>query len=410
MALCLYNTLTLRKEEFVPINPQEIQLYTCGPSVYDTPHLGNYRTFIYEDLLKRVLLHKGYSVRHVMNITDLETKGITAAKKARTEFWGLMDKNTKVFFDGLKEFRVIPATIYPRASRNVNEMVYAIKELMKKGYAYRQNGDVYFDISKSKNYGVLSRYKFTKKQLNSRVRLYDYQGFLAGDFLLWYGYRKSHGKICWNTEIGKGMPAWNAECPALCMKFLKIPMDIHAGGFDNIFSHHENEIAQIQSLTGKFPAKYWFHVRHLMVEGKKMSKSLKNYYSVKQLKDMGFSITAIKWLLLSKPYTKKVNFTLKKLREFEGKFKEFQKTVRHIKRVKRCRVKEHFCDVVLEKRALFFEALDDGLDFETAFMHAMDLILEASKRRKNGLLCKGCMREFMRAIREFDRATGAFPT
>ncbi len=409
MALRLYNTITGRKEDFIPVNPKEIQFYTCGPSVYDLPHLGNYRTFIYEDLLKRVLVHDGYKVRHIMNITDLETKGIAAAKKSKTEFWSLMRKNTKVFFDGTKEFGLLPATCYPRASKNVKEMVAAIQEMMKKGYAYGLNGDIYFDISKSKNYGILSKYKFMKKQLNSRVRLYDYQGFQAGDFLLWYAYRKSHGKIYWKTKLGKGMPSWNAECPVLCMKFLKIPMDIHAGGFDNIFSHHENEIAQVQALTGEIPAKYWFHVRHLMVNGKKMSKSLKNYYSVEQLQGMGFSVTAIKWLLLSKPYTKKVNFTLSRLREYEAKYREFRNTMKHIKNTKRCKVREHFCPVILEKRRLFFEALNDGLDFETAFRHAVELIGEADRRRRTGLLCRGCMREFLKAIREFDRATGAFP-
>ncbi len=409
MALRFYNTLSMRREEFVPVNPSEIRFYTCGPSVYDTPHLGNYRTFIFEDLLKRVLLHKGYRVRHIMNITDLETKGLLAAKQAKTDFWKLMEKNTKIFFDGLGEFRVIPAASYPRASRNVKEMVGAVEAMIKRGHAYRLNGDAYFDISKSKNYGILSKYKFTKKELNNRVRLYDYQRFQAGDFLLWHRYRKSHGKIFWSTRLGKGMPSWNAECPALCMKFLKIPMDIHAGGFDNIFSHHENEIAQIQSLTGKIPAKYWFHVRHLMVDGKKMSKSLKNYYSVGQLKRMGFSVIAIKWLLLSKPYTKKLNFTLEGLREFETRYRCFKTTMRHIRNLKRCRTREHFCSVVLEKRRLFFEALDDGLDFGTACEHAMSLVEEANERRRKGLLCKGCMREFVKAIREFDGATGAFP-
>jgi len=409
VALRLYNTLTRRKEEFVPVNPEELQIYTCGPSVYDLPHLGNYRTFVYEDLLKRVLLHNGHRVRHVMNITDLETKGIVAAKRAGLDFWELMRRNTNIFFKEMKELRVLPASIYPRASKSAKAMSGAVENLIKKGYAYKLDGDVFFDISKSKNYGVLSKYKFTSKQLNSRVRLYDYQRFLAGDFLLWLHYRKSHGKLYWKTKLGKGIPSWNAECPVLCSRFLKIPMDIHAGGFDNIFSHHENEIAQIQALTGKIPAKYWFHVRHLMVDGKKMSKSLENYHSLAQLREIGFSITAIKWLLLSKPYTKKVNFTLAKLKEYEKRYGCYKKTLSGIKKLKRCKIKEHFCGRILEKRELFFEALDDSLDFPLALEHALELVNLAEERRRKGLLCKGCMRELLKAFREFDRATGCFP-
>ncbi len=409
MSLKIYNTLTGKRELFIPTDPKCVQLYTCGPSVYDTPHLGNYRTFVYEDLLKRVLTYKGYKVRHVMNITDLETKGILASKREGVDFWKLMGENTKLFFQGVEEFRLIPADVYPRASESVQGMANAVKEMMRKGYAYKYNGDVYFDVSKASGYGELSHYRFDKKLLSGRVRLHDYNQGEAGDFILWYHYRKSHGKIFWNTALGRGMPSWNAECPVLCSKFLNLPMDIHAGGHDNIFSHHENEIAQIRALTGKMPARYWFHVRHLMVNGRKMSKTLKNYHSVEQLKKMGFSVPAIKWLLLSKPYTHKANFTIGNLRKYEKLYRCFRHTMRSIKGTKRCLSREHFCPVTVEKGIMFFEALDDCLDFPRAFEHAMKLVVEAEKRRKSGRLCKGCMKEFVATMREFDRATGAFP-
>lgn len=409
MPLKLFNTLTWKKEPFVPVNPDEIQFYTCGPSVYDAPHLGNYRTFIYEDVLKRMLLWNGYRVRHVMNITDLETKGIAAARRQKVEFWGLMKRNTKLFFSEMGEFRVLPADVYPLASKSVNEMADAVEKMIEKGYAYRYGGDVFFDVSKSKGYGELTHYKFTRKQLNRRVRLYDYWMHLAGDFLLWYRYRKSYGKIYWSTKLGKGIPSWNAECPALCTKYLRIPMDIHAGGFDNIFSHHENEMAQVKALTGKPLAKYWFHVEHLMTEGRKMSKSLKNYESLEELKKAGFSTGAIKWLLLSAPYRKKLNFTKEKLVEFERRFGEYRRVVNAIRRVRRCKTKHKFKPVLEQKRKLFFEAMNDNLDTRTAFRNALELVDEAEGRRRNGLLCKRCAKAFLRTIKEFDRATGAFP-
>jgi cysteinyl-tRNA synthetase len=344
-----------------------------------------------------------------MNITDVETKGIVAAKKQKIDFWKLMQRNTQRFFSELKDFRAMPASIYPKASGSIQEMALAVKRMLDSGHAYKHNGDIYFDVSKAKEYGVLSGHKFKKGDLGRRVRLYDYIQSKAGDFLLWYKYSKSDGKIFWNTALGKGKPAWNAECPALCMKYLKIPMDIHAGGQDNIFSHHENEIAQIRSLTGKMPAKYWFHVRHLMVNKHKMSKTLKNYHSIPELKKMGISMMAIKWLLLSEPYTRRLNFTMEKLRKYERYYDEFQKTMGGIKNTKKCKRREHFCPIVEEKRKQFFLALDDSLDFPKALEIALSLVCEADRRKKQGRLCKGCMKSFVKTIREFDKATGAFP-
>lgn len=406
----IYNTLTRKKEEFVPQNPEEIQMYTCGPSIYDLPHIGNYRTFLIEDLLKRVLIHEGYKVRHIMNITDVETKGIVAAKQAKMDFWELMKKNTGVFFSELNEFRIIPADLYPLASESIGVMVKAVQEMMEKGFAYEYDGDIYFDISKSKTYGILSHSKFTEKHFKRRIRMYDYFQHQAGDFLLWYSYKKSDGNIFWNTSLGKGKPAWNAECPVLCLKFLKIPMDIHMGGIDNIFSHHENEIAQILALTNNVPAKYWVHVKHLMVDGKKMSKTLKNFYSIADLKQRGFSMMAIKWLLLSEVYTKRLNFTLEKLKNFEKQFSDYKETIELIKKATKRKETNSFESVIMRKRKLFFEALSDNLNFPKAFLHATNLLSEAKMKCKKGMLCNDCAKLLIETLNKFDTATGVFPT
>ncbi len=344
-----------------------------------------------------------------MNITDLETKGIVAAKKANMDFWDLMKKITKKFFSELDQFRVSSADIYPYASGEVDEMADAVVKLIKKEHAYEFKGDIYFDISKAKDYGKLSHYKFRKKHFGTRVRLYDYYQHQAGDFLLWYKYKKSDGKIFWITKLGKGKPAWNTECPVMCKKYLKLPMDVHMGGVDNIFSHHENEIAIIEGLTGKKPAKYWIHIKHLMVEGKKMSKSLKNYYSLEELKERNFSMMAIKWLLLSEVYTRRVNFTLDKLKKFQNNFKNYKELIKSLKATEKEKKRNHIEKTVDRKKKLFFEALYDNLNFPKAFYHFKRLISKIRIWSQKNMLCKDCCKKILLTLKEFDKATGAFP-
>lgn len=323
--LKVFNTLTRKKEGFKPLG-KVVGLYTCGPSVYSQPHLGNFRTYVFEDVVKRVLLFEGYRVKHVMNITDVEDKAVKAAGGSMKKLRGITRKNEKIFMENSRELNLLPADYYPRASENVPAMVAMIKKIMKRGWAYRdEEGNIFFDVSHFLGYGRLSRSRF-KNSLNRRVYKDDYYQREAGDFLLWKAWKSCDGDIYWETELGKGRPGWHIECSAMSSKYLGIPFDMHMGGIDNIFAHHENEIAQSEGATGEMPANYWLYVRHLIIEGSKMSKSLGNFYTVDDIHKMGYGYDVIRAHLLKQHYRSRLNFT----------FRSLKRTDIEIRRCKNC--------------------------------------------------------------------------
>jgi len=316
-----YDTASRRIRRFVPIHAGKVRIYSCGPSVYARPHLGNFRTYVFEDVVKRALVFLGYKVHHIMNITDIEDKAVRTAKGSMARMNKITKQNEKVFRRTARELNIMPANQYPKATENIDYMVRLIKKLLAKRLAYREpNGDVYLDVSRFRDYGEFSRSHFTHG-LDRKVTKDDYFQREAGDFLLWKAWRKSDGDIFWKTGLGKGRPGWHIECSAMSARFLGVPFDIHEGGIDNIFSHHENEIAQTKGATGKRPANYWIHVRHLLIEGKKMSKCLGNCYNVEDIHQMGYGYDTIRAHLLSTHYRKQMNFTFKGLREAEKDLK-----------------------------------------------------------------------------------------
>ena len=316
-----YDTASRRIRKFIPIRANSVRIYSCGPSVYAPPHLGNFRTYVFEDVVKRALIFLGYKVHHVMNITDVEDKAVRAAKGSMSRLKKITKQNENVFRRTARELNIMPAGRYPKATENINYMVRLIKKLLSKRLAYSEpNGDVYLDVSRFRDYGEFSRSHFAHG-LDRKVTKDDYFQREAGDFLLWKAWRKSDGDIFWNTVLGKGRPGWHIECSAMSARFLGVPFDIHEGGIDNIFSHHENEIAQTRGATGKLPARYWLHVRHLLIEGKKMAKCLGNCYNVEDIHQMGYGYDAIRAHLLSTHYRRQMNFTFKGLRETEKDLK-----------------------------------------------------------------------------------------
>jgi cysteinyl-tRNA synthetase len=324
--LKVYNTLTRKKEIFRPIKKSTVGMYTCGPSVYSKPHLGNFRTYVFEDVVKRFLIFRGYRVRHIMNITDIEDKAVRAARGSMRELLRITRENERVFMKNSHELNTLPADEYPRASENIPYIVGMVKTLLKNGFAYKDDeGNIFFDVSRFPQYGKLSHSKF-RHPLNRRVYKDDYYQGEAGDFILWKAWKKSDGNVFWNTELGRGRPGWHIECSAMSSCYLGTPFDIHMGGVDNIFAHHENEIAQTKGATGKMPANYWLHVRHLIMEGKKMSKSLGNFYSVDDMHRMGYGYDVIRAHLLKEHYRRRLNFTFKSLR----------RTAVEIRRCKNC--------------------------------------------------------------------------
>ena len=243
--------MTARKEDFQPLRPGEVRMYTCGPTVYQFAHIGNFRAYVFEDILRRYLKFRGYRVTQVMNLTDVDDKTISGSRREGIPLSQYTARYIKAFFDDLDALNIERAEFYPRATEHIGEMVALIAKLLQKGYAYKSEGSVYFEISKFKGYGKLSKVKVSELKAGARVRADEYEKEEARDFALWRGWDEDDGDVFWETEIGKGRPGWHIECSAMSMKYLGEQFDIHTGGIDNIFPHHENEIAQSEAVTGK---------------------------------------------------------------------------------------------------------------------------------------------------------------
>ncbi len=313
MALHLYNTLSGKIEDFQPLQDNEVRMYSCGPTVYDYGHIGNFRTFIAVDILRRFLRQSGHKIRHVMNITDVDDKIIRNSALAGVSVKQYTAKYEKAFLEDASALN-IEQPILVRATEHIAEMAEFIAELQKKGFAYRtEDGSYYFRIAKFPGYGKLSKKDFAGMEDGARVDVDEYEKDSARDFALWKAPKP--GETSWETAIGPGRPGWHIECSVMAMQELGDTFDLHAGGEDLIFPHHENEIAQSESLSGKTFAHFWFHVRFLLVEGEKMSKSLGNFFTLRDLVLKGHKPSSIRYLLASVPYRNQLNFTFDGLKQ-----------------------------------------------------------------------------------------------
>lgn len=357
--LMLYNTPSRQKEKFEP-SGDVVEIYTCGPSVYQYAHIGNFRTFVFEDVLVRYLKFKGYKVKRVMNLTDIEDKAIATAKKEGKTLGELTEFYSKIFFEDMKTLDLLPADIFPRATEHIPEMIEIIKKLMENGYAYRgKDGSVYYDVSKFGDWGKLSHIELTRGKKKIKRDIWGEDSGILSDFALWKSYEKEDGGVFWETELGKGRPGWHIECSAMCSKHLGTRFDIHMGGVDNIFPHHENVIAQNFGAFGVNPSRYWLHSKHLMVDGRKMSKSAGNYYTLRHLVEMGFEPMAIKYLLLSRSHRRRLNFTFHGVKEAS---KKLEMTRKVLERMRSANGKENADKTVRKAMKRFENAMDDNLD------------------------------------------------
>ncbi|MGB5550227.1 MAG: cysteine--tRNA ligase [Thermoanaerobaculia bacterium] len=302
-----YNTLGRHLSQLETEVPGEVRMYTCGPTVYNTAHIGNLRTFLFEDVLRRSLRFLGWRVEQVMNLTDVDDKTIEGAASAGTSLAEFTQPFIDAFFVDLDRLHIQRAEHYPRATEHVDEMLELVQKLVEKGYAYESDGSVFFRIGEDKDYGKLSGFDLSQVRQGVRVATDDYDKEDVRDFVLWKGAKE--GEPAWDSPWGPGRPGWHLECSAMGMKYLGESFDIHCGGVDNIFPHHENEIAQSESATGKPFVRTWIHAEHLIVDGEKMSKSLGNFYTLQDLVDRGASLRALRYQLLSVHYRKKLNFT-----------------------------------------------------------------------------------------------------
>ena len=318
MSTQFYNSLTRKKEIFKPIEPGKVKLYTCGPTVYDTAHIGNFRAFMFEDLLKRYLLLKGFEVNHIMNITDVDDKTIKRSFDENIPISELTKKYTGRFFEDLKVLKILPADNYPKATNHVPAMVRMIENLVKNKNAYiTDDGSVYFAIDSYHDYGQLINLDFSQQKRSNRILADEYTKEKPQDFVLWKGWKEKEGDIFWDSPWGKGRPGWHIECSAMSTEYLGNHFDIHCGGVDNLFPHHENEIAQSVCATEEPFVNIWMHCEYLLVEKGKMSKSQGNYFRISDLIEKGFSGEILRYILLNTHYRSKLNFTMDKKHEAE---------------------------------------------------------------------------------------------
>jgi cysteinyl-tRNA synthetase len=403
----LFNTLTRSKERFIPIEQGHVKMYTCGPTVYDYSHIGNMRAFIFEDLLKRWLEYRGFKVTHVMNLTDVDDRTIKAARTQGIPIKQAAEHFIQAFFEDLTTLRIEKADVYPKATDNIPEMVALVKKLIEKGYAYRsEDGSIYFNISKFKDYGKLARIQVSELKAGARVKVDDYEKEQASDFVLWKAWDPEDGDVFWNTEIGKGRPGWHIECSAMSMKYLGETFDIHCGGVDNLFPHHENEIAQSEAATGKEFVHYWLHNEHLLVEGKKMAKRLGNFFTVRDLIAKGYDPSAIRYLMISTHYRQQLNFTFEGL---EAAKKTLERLANFVQRLLDVRIETsngRVQQLVEKVQNDFEEAMDDDLNISVALAHLFDFVRDVNNLLDNNLLNRVEAQKIHSMMLQFDKALG----
>ncbi len=334
MAFRIHNTLTRSVEEVQPAEAGHVRMYTCGPTVYNFAHIGNFRAYLFEDLLRRHLKFRGFRVTQVMNLTDVDDKTIRSSREQGLPLKAFTKKYIEAFFADLKTLRVEPAEHYPAATDHVPEMIALIQTLLDKGVAYKSDdGSIYFSIAKFPGYGKLAHLDMSGLRSGARVAQDEYEKESAADFALWKAWDEQDGDVAWDAPWGRGRPGWHIECSAMGMKYLGPSFDLHTGGVDNIFPHHEDEIAQSEAATGHPFVKYWMHCAHLVVDGKKMSKSLGNFFTLRDLVGKGYSGRELRYELLATHYRQSLNFTFESLdavRSALGRLDEFSDRLRAV--------------------------------------------------------------------------------
>ena len=373
MALRFYNTLTQQLEVFTPLEGNTVRMYTCGPTVYHYVHIGNLRTFTFQDILRRWLRYRGYQLNHVMNITDVEDKIIRNAMeqgKPINEYTAVYEK---AFLEDIETLRLQRPERIVRATEHIPEMASAIQTLAEKGFTYDSDGSVYYRIASFPQYGKLSHISLEGNRAGARVDVDEYEKDDARDFVLWKARRGD--EPFWDTPLGPGRPGWHIECSVMSMQYLGETLDIHTGGVDLTFPHHENEIAQSEAITGKPFVRYWLHAEHLMVEGQKMSKSLGNFYTLRDLLAQGQQPENIRYLLASVSYRKKLNFTFDGLKAAQTALDRLRNYQLRLDTTKFADgVNESILELTAKARQSFEESLDDDLNTAEALGHIFEFV------------------------------------
>ncbi|MBM3224038.1 MAG: cysteine--tRNA ligase [Candidatus Tectomicrobia bacterium] len=404
--LRFYNTLTRQKDVFQPLEPGQVRMYTCGPTVYNYPHIGNYRAYIFEDVLRRYLKYRGYQVTQVMNLTDVEDKTIRDSQKAGMTLSDFTAIYSKAFFEDLQTLTIEPAECYPAATEHIPEMVAIIQQLQERGYTYTIDGSIYYRIDRFPDYGKLAHLDAETLQhgASGRVDNDEYAKDDMRDFALWKSWTPDDGDVYWETPLGKGRPGWHIECSAMSMKYLGKHFDIHTGGEDNIFPHHENEIAQSEAATGESFVNYWLHCRHLLVDNQKMSKSMGNFYTLRDLLDKGFKPKSIRYALLSIHYRQPLNFTLEGLHAADQAVQRLLDFAQHVRTAQGAGF--DVTPLLAETQQRFEEALDDDLNMSGALGAIFEMVREVNRAIAQGQLSAAGAAQVTALLECFDTVLG----
>lgn len=412
MGMKIFNTESKKKQEFVPLEDGKVSIYTCGPTVYDYAHVGNFRSYIFSDLLKRYLRYKGYDVVHVMNITDVEDKTIKASREGGQSLKEYTEFYTKEFFKDFDALRIERPDNIPKATETIEEMADLVKKLIEKGYAYKSSdGSIYFDISKFKDYGKIAHLDMKGLKPGARVSQDNYDKEEASDFVLWKAHKpEEDGDVYWETELGRGRPGWHLECSAMSMKYLGESIDIHTGGIDLVFPHHQNEVAQCEAITGKTFVNYWVHCNHLIVEGKKMSKSEGNFFTVRDLLNKGFSPLALRYALMTTHYRQQLNLTMEALDAAENAVQRLNEFVSRLSEIKNGKEHEGINRLIDEMEEGLIESLDDDLNISGAMAALFEFIKKVNRLIDEDRVGSKNAEKIIKKLEEVDKVLGLIET
>ena len=386
MEMKIFNSLTRHDEPLAPIADNTIRMYTCGPTVYNFAHIGNFRAYTFEDILRRAIQFNGMRVKQVMNLTDVDDKTIRGANAANVPLTDYTKTYKEAFFADLKKLNVQPAEVYPAATDHIPEMISLVEKLIDKGVAYKSDdGSVYFAVTKFPGYGKLAHIDFDSQRTGARCAADEYDKENVGDFALWKAWEPSDGPVGWDSPWGRGRPGWHIECSAMSMKYLGETFDLHTGGIDNLFPHHENEIAQAEAATGKEFVKTWMHCAHLKVNGEKMSKSAGNFFTLRDLIEKGWSGREIRYVLVNAHYRQGLNFAFSALEDARKSLARIDTCVDALERLAGGAgagdpVPE-FAQNALEE---FTAAINDDLNTPKAFAALFELVRHANAWMQGG--------------------------
>ncbi len=406
MALRFYNTLTRRVQDFEPLKEGKVGMYVCGPTVYGNAHIGNFRAYVFSDFLRRYLKYRGYEIFHIVNLTDVDDKTIRNSQAENMPLQDYTSRYKQAFFDDCNILQIEPVEIYPAATDHIPDMVKTIERLTENGHTYITDGSVYFKIDTFPSYGKFANLDVSGMRSGVRILADEYEKEDARDFVLWKAWTPEDGPVFWETSLGKGRPGWHIECTAMSQKYLGETFDIHCGGVDLIFPHHQNEIAQAEGATGKPFVRYWLHWEHLLVESQKMSKSAGNFYTIRDILDKGYRPMEIRYILLATHYRQQLNFTFEGLRAARGALERLSDFVRNVRLAEGQPAGETLDKILEQRENEFVTSLDDDLNISPALGAVFNFVRDVGRLISDGKLAKDESSKVLDKLTDWNRVLG----